>query len=124
MSLFERPAFEQFIAGLPAVEIVHQWGDASVGKVGGKIFALLSGWSGDGTLRINFKCSDLSFEMLPELEGVEPAKYLARAKWVQVTAASELSEDDITVYIIEAHRLVAAKLPRSTRDALGLAVTA
>lgn len=121
MSLFERAAFEAFIKALPAVEIVHQWGDASVGKVGGKIFAILSVWSEDGSHLISFKCSDMSFEMLPELEGIEKAKYLARAKWVQVASHSDLSEDDISAYIVEAHRLISTKLPQKTRAALKLA---
>lgn len=120
MSLFEREPFESFISALPAVEIVHQWGDASVGKVGGKIFAILSVWSDSGAHQISFKCSDMSFEMLPELEGVDKAKYLARAKWVQVQKQSDLSEDDMRAYIVEAHRLIAAKLPGKTKAALGL----
>lgn len=120
MSLFERDQFEAFIGALPAVEIVHQWGDASVGKIGGKIFAILSVWSDDGSHLISFKCSDMSFEMLPELEGVEKAKYLARAKWVQVEARSDLSADDVRAYIVEAHRLIASKLPRKTKAALNL----
>jgi predicted DNA-binding protein (MmcQ/YjbR family) len=119
MSLFERGAFEALISSLPAVEIVHQWGDASVGKVGGKIFAILSFWDGEGT-KIGFKCSDMSFRMLPELEGVQKAKYLARAKWVQVSEESELSEADIEAYVRAAHQIIAAKLPKKTKLALGL----
>lgn len=120
MSLFERDIFEAFIGDLPAVEIVHQWGDASVGKIGGKIFAILSIWDKSGQWHISFKCSDMSFEMLPELKGVEPAKYLARAKWVQVHRDSDLTEDDIKAYIVEAHRLIAAKLTKKMRSELGL----
>jgi predicted DNA-binding protein (MmcQ/YjbR family) len=119
MSLFEREVFEQFLSRLKAVEIVHQWGDASVGKIGGKIFAILSIW--DGNWQIGFKCSDLSFELLPELKGVRPAKYLARSKWVQVGRDSELSEEDIKAYIVEAHRIIAGKLTKRAKEKLGLA---
>jgi predicted DNA-binding protein (MmcQ/YjbR family) len=58
--------------------------------------------------------------MLPELRGVEKAKYLARAKWVQATPDSELTEDDIRAYIVEAHRLISAKLTKRARAELGL----
>ncbi|MCD7058769.1 MmcQ/YjbR family DNA-binding protein [Pelagibacterium xiamenense] len=123
MTLFDRAQFEAMIAALPAVEIVHQWGDASVGKVGapgsGKIFAILSSWSTEAPA-IAFKCSDMSFEMLPTLDGVRPAPYLARAKWVQVQPGSALSEDDIRAYITQAHGLVAAKLTRAVRAQFGL----
>ena len=120
MSLFERDTFEAYLRSLPAVEIVHQWGDASVGKVGGKIFAILSIWDDDPHMKIGFKCSDLSFQMLPELHGVMPARYLARAKWVQVAPGSDLTEDDVRAYIAESHRLVAAKLPKRLREQLAL----
>jgi len=120
MSIFERQTFENFIGNLQAVEIVHQWGNASVGKVGGKIFSIYSVWGEGKNWKIGFKCSDLSFKMLPELEGIFPAPYLARAKWVQVLQNSELGQDDIEAYIIEAHRLIASKLTKKSRQELGL----
>ncbi len=121
MSIFERDEFEKFISSLKSVEIVHQWGDASVGKVGNKIIAIYSVWGEGKQWKIGFKCSDLSFEMLPELKGIYPAPYLARAKWVQVLPGSELGEDDIKAYIVEAHRLIASRLTQRARDELGLA---
>ena len=120
LDIFEREGFESLISSLPAVTIVHQWGGASVGKVGGKIFALYTIWNETDEWRIAFKCSDMSFQMLPELAGIYPAKYLARAKWVDVAPGSELSEDDVRAYITEAHRLVAAKLTQNVKSELGL----
>ena len=120
LDLFDRGEFERFIGDLPGVKIVHQWGDASVGKVGGKIFAIYSIWNDSDEWHVAFKCSDMSFEMLPELDGITPAKYLARAKWVNVAVNSELSMKDISAYITEAHRLVASKLTRNTKEELGL----
>lgn len=121
MTLFERDAFEAFLRRLPHVEIVRQWGDSSVGKVGlpgaGKIFAILSEWSTDAPA-ISFKCSEMSFSMLPELEGVRPAPYLARAKWVQVAEVSALAPDEIEAYMTEAHRLIFESLPKRQRAAL------
>jgi len=120
MSVFERQEFEAFIIELAAVEIVHQWGEASVGKVGGKIFAIYSAWSENEQWQIAFKCSDIGFEMLPQLDGVKRAKYLARAKWVEVLPGSELAENEVKAYIVEAHRLVASKLTRRAKNELGL----
>ncbi len=121
MSLFDREHFETFVGGLRSAHIVQQWGDASVGKIGGKIFAILSSWDGGEDPAISFKCSEVSFRMLPELDHVRPAKYLARAKWVQVGPDAPLSEDDLRAYITEAHRLVGLKLTRTQREQLGLA---
>lgn len=115
-----REQFEAFVLSLPAVEIVRQWGDASVGKVGGKIFAIWGMGGGDAKAHVSFKCSDMSFQMLPELANIAPAKYLARAKWVDVSIGSQLSAEDITAYVVEAHRLVAQKLPGKIKEKLGL----
>lgn len=114
MSLFDREDFESFVAGLPAATLVRQWGDASVGKVGGKIFAILSGEGAAPS--ISFKCSDMAFELLPELSGIVPAPYLARAKWVALGPESALDEDELAAYLCEAHRLIALRLPRRLRS--------
>jgi predicted DNA-binding protein (MmcQ/YjbR family) len=118
--LFSRDAFEAFVRTLPAVTLVRQWGDASVAKVGGKIFAMFGGGVGDDPAALSFKCSDLAFEMLPGLAGVRPAPYLARAKWVAVAEGSELSDAELVAYITEAHRIIAGKLTRRVRSELGL----
>ena len=119
--LFSRQGFEGFVAGLPAAELVRQWRDASVGKVGGRIFAILNGADGD-TAGLSFKCSDVAFRLLPEVEGIEPAPYLARAKWVRATRRSALLPDELAAYLVEAHRLVASRLPRRLQAELGLTV--
>ena len=122
LKLFTRMGFEAFVLSLPAATLVRQWGDSSVGKVGGKIFAIFGDAAGSAGL--SFKCSDLAFQMLPGLKGISLAPYLARAKWVAVEAGSELSNGDVAAYIAEAHRLVAAKLTRKIQMELGLAITA
>jgi predicted DNA-binding protein (MmcQ/YjbR family) len=120
VSLFAREPFEALIGSLRAAEIVRQWGDASVGKIGGKMFAIYWPLAADGVGGIAFKCSDISFQMLPELSGVIPAPYLARAKWVRVTPGSDLSDADIRAYVKEAHRLIASRLPRKLQGELGV----
>jgi predicted DNA-binding protein (MmcQ/YjbR family) len=118
-SLFDRSVFEAFVLALPAATLVHQWGNSSVGKVGGKIFAVFGDAAGGAGL--SFKCSDMAFEMLPELEGIRPAPYLARAKWVAVEAGCALTGAELAAYVTEAHRLVASKLTRRLQAELGLA---
>jgi predicted DNA-binding protein (MmcQ/YjbR family) len=118
--LFTRPGFEAYALSLPGVTIVHQWGDASVAKLGGKIFALLSGWGTSGAPGLSFKCSDLSFAMLPELEHIRPTPYLGRARWVQVTPGAPLEDSELRAYVAEAHRIIAGKLTRRARAELGL----
>lgn len=114
--IMQRAGFEAFILSLPSTTLVRQWGNASVGKVGGKIFALLNSEPGV----VSLKVSDMAYELLTELEGIRPAPYLARAGWVAINASSPLSEDEIKAYVTEAHRLVALRLTRKLRAELGL----
>ena len=118
--MMTRAGFEHFALSLPATEIVHQWGDASVAKVGGKIFAIFSPEGGEGSGGLSFKCSEMSFALLPDLDGVRPAPYLARAKWVQIIDPKALGEDEVRNYVRAAHGLIAGKLPRKLRAQLGL----
>ncbi|WP_196260802.1 MmcQ/YjbR family DNA-binding protein [Pelagibacterium limicola] len=122
MNIFERDSFETFAGNLPHGFIVHQWGGASVAKVGSgdraKIFAIFSDGDGDGPA-ISFKCSDMSFDLLKDEHGVRPAPYLARAKWVEVEPEAALDADLLSAYIVQAHALAFQSLPKTLRIALG-----
>jgi predicted DNA-binding protein (MmcQ/YjbR family) len=75
---------------------------------------------GDDAPAYSFKASDLAFEMLVEQGVARPAPYLARAKWVQLLASDALPDETLVAYLGQAHALVAARLPRKARAALGL----
>jgi predicted DNA-binding protein (MmcQ/YjbR family) len=114
--IMRRSVFEAFVLSLPASTLVRQWRDDSVAKVGGKIFCLLDRDPGEVWLKV----SEMSFELMTEMEGIRPAPYFARAGWVAISPESDLSDEDIRAYIVEAHRIVAGKLSRKVRAALGL----
>ncbi|WP_262689567.1 MmcQ/YjbR family DNA-binding protein [Kordiimonas aestuarii] len=122
-----RDEFDAYCGHLHATTHVVQWGGASVWKVGCKIFAICSNWGADeketddvsAPAGISFKCSDLSYQVLCELEGVIPAPYLARAKWVLVYDGA-LSEDDLKSYLSDAHAIIGAKLTKKMQRELGL----
>jgi len=113
-----RDEFDRFCASLKATTNVIQWGNATVWKIGGKIFAICSHWGPGEDQKISFKCSDLSFTILIEQDKIIPAPYLARAKWVQLTARDAMNEDDIKAYINEAYTIISAKLTRAVRSEL------
>lgn len=116
LPIMHRAAFEGFVLSLPAATLVRQWRDDSVAKVGGKIFCLLDSDPGEVWLKV----SDLGFEMMREVEGIRPAPYFARAGWVAISHTSPLGDAEVRAYIADAHRIVAGKLSRKTRVALGL----
>ena len=115
-----REEFDTYCESLTATTNVIQWGNASVWKVGGKIFAICSRWGDGDHQRIGFKCSDISYALLIQQEGMIPAPYLARAKWVQMEQEGALSDADLKAYIVAAHKIVAGKLTRKVRKELGL----
>jgi len=115
-----RDEFDVFCKSLKATTNVIQWGNATVWKVGGKIFAICSHWGKGDHQKIGFKCSDASYMMLIEQDGIVPGPYLARAKWVQLEEDQAMSDEDIKAYITEAHAIIAAKLTKAKQRELGL----
>nr|WP_204602328.1 MmcQ/YjbR family DNA-binding protein [Paremcibacter congregatus] len=118
--MMSREEFDDYCRNLTSTTNVIQWGNASVWKVGGKIFAICSHWGVGETQKISFKCSDLSYQVLCELPGITPAPYLARAKWVQIADPDAMSEQDVKDYIRTAHNIIAQKLTQKMRAELGL----
>ncbi|WP_025898657.1 MmcQ/YjbR family DNA-binding protein [Sneathiella glossodoripedis] len=112
--------FDEFCASLKATSNVIQWGNSSVWKVGGKIFAICSIWGAGNHSKISFKCSDLSYQILIEQDGIIPAPYLARAKWVQLEHPDAMTDEDLKTYIKTAHEIVSKKLTKKMQKELGL----
>lgn len=118
--MLDRAAFDAFCASLPATSHVVQWGNSSVWKVGGKIFAIMPEYE-DGPDRISFKATEIAFEALPDQHpDIIPAPYLARHKWLQVIGDDAMGDDDLCDYIRHAHHLIGAKLPKKMQRELGL----
>jgi len=115
-----REEFDTYCSSLKSTSHVIQWGDASVWKIGGKIFAICPSWGDGDQHKISFKCSDLNYQILCELPGIIPAPYLARAKWVQIQDENAMSDDDIKDYIKAAYQIIAKKLTKKVQVELGL----
>ena len=109
-------AFARAALGLPGATCDLQWGDDLVYKVGGKMFAVTDS---RGT-SLSLKVSDIAFEALTEGGQARPAPYLARARWVRFDDLAALEDEEVLGWLANAHGLVAAKLTRAARKALGL----
>ena len=87
------------------------WGDDLCFKVRGKIFTgmVLS----DGRFpRITLKCAPGAFHELLEIEGISPAPYVGRYKWVTLANSNVLPSDELDALIRKSYELVAAKAPK------------
>ena len=114
-----RKEFDVFCAALPQATHVVQWGDASVWKVGGKVFAI-GGWSEAEAFAVTFKCSEMSFVVLKDLPGLRPAPYLASRglTWIQRTDNRTLGDAELEDYLRASYALIVAALPRKAQREL------
>jgi len=84
-----------------------QWGEDLCFKVGGKIFAVLS--LGSVPPRLCFKCTPEKFAELCELEGIVPAPYVGRYKWVLLERLGVLPDGELEELIRQSYAMVAVK---------------
>ncbi len=100
---------------LPGATEQIQWGADLVFKVGGKMFCVACTETRPDAPALSFKCGAERFAELVEREGVRPAPYLARAKWVALDRFDTLSVRELTPLIEQAYAHVLAKLPKATQ---------
>jgi predicted DNA-binding protein (MmcQ/YjbR family) len=107
---------------LPGVTEQIQWGKDLVFKVGGKMFCVTcTDLDPSHDVIASFKCDDETFASLIEKEGIIPAPYLARAKWVGVRSFDALDDGEYKTLIPRAHAIVAATLTKKAQAALATA---
>ena len=104
---------------LPGATEQIQWVKNRVFKVGEKMFAV----SGiEKASRYSFKVEDHRFLELTDVDGIVPAPYLARAKWVQIDPAEcKLPNEEIEALVHKSYELVFSKLPKKTQHEIGTA---
>jgi len=88
-----------------------QWGDDLCFKIGGKLFVTLA-LDVDSRPRICLKCDPETFAELIEREGIAPAPYVGRYKWVGLDALDTLPNRELQDLIGRSYELVAQKLPK------------
>jgi predicted DNA-binding protein (MmcQ/YjbR family) len=99
---------------LPDVTEDMPWADDLCFKVRGKIFTgmVLS----DGRFpRITLKCAPETFHELLEIEGISPAPYVGRYKWVMLANSNILPSDELEALIRQSYDLVVAKAPKKKK---------
>jgi predicted DNA-binding protein (MmcQ/YjbR family) len=109
---------------LPHVAETMQWGANLVfwvgdKAIGGKMFALVN-LDADGRGVISYAAGPERYAELLERDGVSPAPYLARAHWVAVERWDVFRQTEWQSEMEAAHALIAAKLPKRTRDVLAM----
>ena len=106
-------AIRRFCLTFPQAKENLQWGDDLCFKVQGKIFAVVG--LGAVPQGISLKCTAERFAELVEQEGIRPAPYVGRYKWVLVERLDILPTDELEGLIRQSYELVAARLPKKRK---------
>ena len=109
-------SIRRWCLALPGVTEDIKWDDDLVFSVGGKMFcvAMLG-----PPHRLSFKCEDETFAELVEREGIIPAPYLARAKWVSLEALDGAMEwRELEGRLRRSYELVKASLTKKAQAAI------
>lgn len=91
-----------------------KWEEHLCFSVGQKMYCI-TGFENPPVLSI--KASDEDFETLIARPGIIPAPYLARYKWVRITADAGLSTQELEYYLYQSYLLIGQKLPAKLRPA-------
>ena len=100
-----------YCLSLPHVTEGIQWDDDLLFRIGGKIFAVVN-LDAASPYRLSFKCTPERFEELIECDGIIPAPYMARNKWVTLQRLDALDDAEITSLIRDSYTMVFSKLPK------------
>ena len=100
-----------------------QWGNDLLFKIAGKMFAVMA-LEGPVKYIMSFKCTEEKFNELIEQEGMDPAPYMARNKWVAIERLDVLSDKELKSLLRKSYDLVVEKLPKRVREQLGGPTTA
>ena len=112
-------SIRRWCLSLPGVTEDIKWDDDLVFSVGGKMFcvAML-----ELPHRLSFKCDEEAFAELIEREGIIPAPYLARAKWVSLESLDGPMEwRELKGRLRLSYALVKARLPKRAQAAIDAA---
>lgn len=103
---------------LPSVTTDIKWEDHLCFNINEKMFFISS--LDQKPTSASFKVSPEDFDLLVKKEGIIPAPYLARYKWVKIDDIQRLNKKEWTSYIEKSFYLVASKLSKKRQKELGI----
>ena len=108
---------------LPGATYDVKWGKDECYSVGGKMFAVIGpggthGGPKGAAWSIGFKVDDNRFLELTDIEGIIPAPYMAKHKWVLVQDPKALTDVELKELIVRSHALIVSKLPKKQQATL------
>ena len=111
-------AIRAFCMSLPHATEQVQWVRDLVFKIGGKMFCVLNLEPERDEVLMSFKATEEEFITLQETEGIVPAPYMAKNKWVALEDLSVLPAEELKRLLAKSYELVFAKLPKKEQAKL------
>ena len=105
----------KFCLSFPGATEDIKWGADLCFCVGAKMFCVTGADSMSGGMSL--KCTPEKFAELCEREGIDPAAYVGRYKWVHIADLNAVPPDELRDLIQTSYSLVFSKLPKNIRDA-------
>ena len=100
-----------FCLAFPEATENIQWADDLCFKFNGRIFAIVALTA--VPQKVCFKCTPEVFAELTEREGIHPAPYVGRYKWVILDSLAALSDNELREFVRQSYEMIAAKAPRT-----------
>jgi predicted DNA-binding protein (MmcQ/YjbR family) len=94
---------------LPSVTEGIKWGNDLCFMVGDKLFCVVIF---DTPIQVSLKVRDEEFDEISNLDGIRPAPYVARPKWILVDNVRVFNKKKWEDYITQSYSLVKAKLSK------------
>jgi len=102
-------SIREYCLSLPHATEDIQWGNDLLFRIAGKIFVAMSL---DPPHSLSFKCTPERFDELIEYDGIVPAPYMARNKWVMLERLDALPGSQLKTQIKISYDLIFSKLTR------------
>jgi predicted DNA-binding protein (MmcQ/YjbR family) len=106
----------QYCLSLPHTTEQIQWGNDLLFKVGGKMFAGMP--LEPARVWLSLKADPEEFAELIENQGVIPAPYMARVKWIAMENERALPRNEVLRLVSKSYEMVFAKLSKKLQAEL------
>ena len=108
-------SIRKYCLSLPHATEDIQWGNDLLFRISGKIFA---GMSLEPPHSLMFKCTPEKFEELIEVDGIIPAPYMARNKWVMLEHFDALRDSELKILIKDSYGMIFSNLTKKAQAEL------
>lgn len=97
---------------LPGTTEDTPWEEHFAYKVGGKMFVITSATN---PVSMSIKVTEEDFNDLAEREGITPAPYLAKHKWVRLEKPTVVNARELKKLMTNSYELIKSKLPKKVQ---------